>query len=86
MRRDRDGARGDLSSGRSACRRLSRVRLENHDRSLLRTGCCVAVEVLVQLPPALPQSFAFDAERGPADDLASRPTRKVEPGDTGGRT
>jgi hypothetical protein len=51
-----------------------RARLQDDDRCLSRASCSVAVEVLVQFTPALPQLFTFLADRGPAEHLAPDPT------------
>jgi hypothetical protein len=51
-----------------------RARLKDDDRRLVRASCSVAIEVLVQFAPALPQPFTLLADRGPAEHLAPDPT------------
>jgi hypothetical protein len=63
--------RGEGSFGHCA-------RLEDDDRRLLRASRSVAVEVLVEFAPALPQLFTLEADRGPAEHLAPNPTDKLD--------
>jgi hypothetical protein len=50
-----------------------RSRLKDDDRRLLPAQRSVAVEILVQFAPALPQPFTFLAHRCPAEHLAPDP-------------
>jgi hypothetical protein len=43
------------------------ARLEDDDRRLSRTSGCIAVEVLVQLTPTLPQPVTLPADCGSAE-------------------
>jgi len=54
------------------------VWLENDDRRLLRSSSCIAVEVLVELTPALPQPFTLLAACGPAEHLVSDPACQLD--------
>jgi hypothetical protein len=67
----REKKREDGSSGH-------RARLGDDDRRLLRASCSVAVEVLVQFAPALPQLFTLLADRSSAEHLAPDPTGQLD--------
>src|SRR5919109_1745057 len=51
---------------------LATARLKGDDRRLLRAPCGVAVQVLVQFPPALPKRFTLAAHRRPPEHVARR--------------
>ena len=51
-----------------------------YDRSLAWASRGIAVEVLVELTPALPQPYAFLADRGPADHVAPGHPRELDDG------
>jgi hypothetical protein len=52
-----------------------RVRLEYYDCRLSRTTRSVAVEVLIQLAPELPQPFTILAHGSPREHIAPGPGR-----------
>ena len=55
-----------------------RVRLEDDYLRLLRASRSVAIEVLVDLAPTLPEPFAFLARRSPSEHLTPSSTRQLD--------
>jgi hypothetical protein len=54
------------------------ARLEDDDRRLSRTTRSVAVEVLVQFAPPLPQPLTLFTHRSPPEHLAPDPTGQLD--------